>query len=157
MVDIGKLVYRLNRLCTQLDNDYYINEGGCCYVAYVIAKLMNRYNINDYYLSIVNTEPKEQLFVLDNIKRRKKKDDEDHLIIKDGTCNHYFITINNKKINGCGYFWKSPKLFRMNISINPNDILWIYHNGNWCDTYDKRNNLAVYNRIEYIFKQCQKQ
>jgi len=155
MVDVNKLIYWLNRICKELDDEYCINEGGCCYVAYVIAKFLKKYNI-EYYLSILNYEPKDPDMIIKNIQKRVKKAGEDQLIIKNGTCNHYFITIDDKKVNGCGYYWRSPKLFRMNISINPENILWIYHNGDWCSTYDKRNNLVVYNQIENIFKKCQK-
>lgn len=155
MVDVNKLIYWLNRICKELDDEYCINDGGCCYVAYVIAKFLKKYNI-EYYLSILNYEPKDPDMIIKNIQKRVKKAGEDQLIIKNGTCNHYFITIDDKKVNGCGYYWRSPKLFRMNISINPENILWIYHNGDWCSTYDKRNNLVVYNQIENIFKKCQK-
>lgn len=157
MVDLNKLIYWLNRTCCQLDEDICINEGGCCYVAYVIAKLMCKYNIKDYYLSIINQSPKNSQFLEYNIKNHIKKDINDSLVIKDGTCNHYFITINDKRINGCGKFWNSKKLYRINLSVKPKDILWIYRNGDWSDVYDKQYNLRVYNNIENVFKKCQVQ
>lgn len=156
MVDVNRLIYWLNRACHNLDKDYCINEGGCCYVAYVIAKLMRRYDAGDYYLSIINDGLKETSQLEENTKKHIKKADDKNILIRGGTCNHYHITINNKRINGCGYFWNNKNLFRADLSIEPKDILWIYHNGYWCDTYDKKYNLRVYNVIEDIFRKCQK-
>lgn len=31
---------KLNNLCNYLDESYYINSGGCCYVSYLVAKLL---------------------------------------------------------------------------------------------------------------------
>ena len=54
MVDINKLIYWLNRTCKLLDDRYNINRGGCCYVAYVIAKLLDKYQVGDYYLGLIS-------------------------------------------------------------------------------------------------------
>ena len=36
------LAERLNKLCRFLDEEYDINAGGCCYVAYCLAKLLSK-------------------------------------------------------------------------------------------------------------------
>ena len=38
MTNLRKLVSELNTLCDRLDEDYNINFGGCCYVAYILMK-----------------------------------------------------------------------------------------------------------------------
>lgn len=40
-----QLFKELNALCIKLDNIYNINNGGCCYVAYVLAKYLEEYKI----------------------------------------------------------------------------------------------------------------
>ena len=40
-----KLFTKLNKLCLELDNEYNINNGGCCYVAACIAEQFERFNI----------------------------------------------------------------------------------------------------------------
>lgn len=40
-----QLFKELNTLCTKLDDEWDINCGGCCYVAYVLAKYLEEYKI----------------------------------------------------------------------------------------------------------------
>ena len=57
-----KLASKLNKLCDFLHKNFLINYGGCCYVAYCVAKLLEengfefslivfdqRYNLKTYY------------------------------------------------------------------------------------------------------------
>lgn len=39
------LFTKINKLCLELDEKYNINNGGCCYVAYCIAKQLELHNI----------------------------------------------------------------------------------------------------------------
>lgn len=41
-----KLFKELNKLCSDLDYEYDINSGGCCFVAAVIAEQLENYNIS---------------------------------------------------------------------------------------------------------------
>ena len=38
MTNLENLVKDLNALCDRLDQDYNINFGGCCFVAYLMMK-----------------------------------------------------------------------------------------------------------------------
>ena len=40
-----RLFKLLNDLCKDMSNKYYINSGGCCYVAMIIAECLERNNI----------------------------------------------------------------------------------------------------------------
>lgn len=40
-----KLFTKLNQLCLELDNKYFVNCGGCCYVAACIAEQLERFDI----------------------------------------------------------------------------------------------------------------
>lgn len=155
MVDINKLIYWLNRTCKSLDDRYDINRGGCCYVAYVIAKLLDKYQVKDYYLGLISDQEKYVEALEYNTRFHIKKDFPNNLMIKEGTCNHYFIILNNKRINGCMYYWGNKKVHNIKLSIKPKDILWVYRNGTWCDDYDKKYNLRIYNELESVFKKCE--
>lgn len=89
MVDINKLIYWLNRTCKSLDDRYDINRGGCCYVAYVIAKLLDKYQVEDYYLGLISDQEKYVEALEYNTRFHIKKDFQNNLMIKEGTCNHY--------------------------------------------------------------------
>lgn len=39
------LFNKINSLCDCLNTIYHTNSGGCCYVAYVIAEILERENI----------------------------------------------------------------------------------------------------------------
>lgn len=155
MVDINKLIYWLNRTCKSLDDRYNINRGGCCYVAYVIAKLLDKYQVKDYYLGLISDQEKYVEALEYNTRFHIKKDVPNNIMIKEGTCNHYFIILNNKRINGCMYYWGYRKVHNIELSVKPKDILWVYRNGTWCDDYDKKYNLRIYNELENIFKKCE--
>lgn len=49
-----ELFKRLNELCNEMDNSYYINSGGCCFVAACIAQ--NFENVNIPYEVIIYNE-----------------------------------------------------------------------------------------------------
>lgn len=155
MVDINKLIYWLNRTCKSLDDRFDINRGGCCYVAYVIAKLLDKYQEEDYYLGLISYQTKNIEALEYNTRFHIKKDVPNNIMIKEGTCNHYFIKLNNKRINGCMYYWGHRKVYNFELSIKPKDILWVYRNGVWCDDYDKKYNLRIYNELESVFKKCE--
>ena len=95
MVDINKLIYWLNRTCKSLDDRYDINRGGCCYVAYVIAKLLDKYQVENYYLGLISDQEKYVEALEYNTRFHIKKDFPNSLMIKEGTCNHYFIIFQN--------------------------------------------------------------
>ena len=40
-----ELFTKINSLCREMDEEYLINDGGCCFVAAVIAENLERFNI----------------------------------------------------------------------------------------------------------------
>ena len=40
-----KLFTKLNQLCLELDNKYFVNCGGCCYIAACIAEQLEKFDI----------------------------------------------------------------------------------------------------------------
>ena len=57
-----------------------------------------------------------------NTRFHIKKDFPNSLMIKEGTCNHYFIILNNKRINGCMYYWEHRKVHNIKLYVKPKDI-----------------------------------
>lgn len=55
-LNVHKLVRNLNELCDNLVKEYDVNCGGCCYVAYEIAKHLDRFHIS-YELRVLNDYP----------------------------------------------------------------------------------------------------
>ena len=52
------------------------------------------------------------------------------------------------------YYWGNKKVHNIKLSVKQKDILLVYRNGAWCDDYDKKYNLRIYNELENIFKKC---
>ena len=71
-----ELFKNLNKLCRDLDTNYDINCGGCCFVAAVIAEQLENYNIPF------------------------------KVIHYDMWHCHYAIRVNDRIINRCGYSFK---------------------------------------------------
>lgn len=124
-----ELVKNLNTLFEFLHKMYEINCGGCCYVAYLIAKrLEDRYidfslRIYDYNLDYTDEE------LYDAIKSKK-----DVYPIKSNTASHYSI------ITKFG-------------EINSKDLQYIYKTGNWNISYNTTNSIFVTKFIDILFKQ----
>ena len=118
------LADRLNNLCTYLNDQYYINSGGCCYVAYLIAKLLEHDGF-EYKVIVWNTEPIC----------------EKHF--SDFTCNHFHYSlklgkyyINNMKNSG--------RLYRRTFSkVTSEELLDHYDWYSWNDTYDTSENYFI--------------
>lgn len=133
----------LNNLLSDIDNILDINSGGCCYIAYIIAKYCDLHNIK---YSVIFTDYEDLFSNVDNlIKNRSSKgifDDSEY------SCNHIYLKINNICINKeeLEYSYESD-------IINSDDLLWIYRNGDWNETYDTANNSII---SKFINKICER-
>lgn len=149
-LNVHKLVDSLNKLCITLEDNYDINCGGCCYVAYEIAKHLDRLNIR-YQLAIANYSYLKKSAINTEIrsKRRNAKDTES--VTGFNTCSHYFI-----KIDGGGGVnqgsWKDCPVYLV-TEINHRNIQWIYRMGSWNDMYEKHHNKHIKKLISSHFKQ----
>lgn len=138
----------LNKLCESLDKTYNINNGGCCFVAYIIAKNLDKFKIK-YFFSISDYDEKIKEEVNKEITTMTKNNTNTSSVTGDYTCKHYFIKVNGRYINPLKDTCK--KYFFANIS--PKKIKWIYDNGNWNDCYKKRNNCIIRKAINNFFKE----
>lgn len=132
------LIEKLNETCEILNNQIHINCGGCCYVAYCIAELLERFNI-DFSLIIFDRDFNlNKVYDFFDIKR---------------SMNHYAIilgdSIEDDIINGddldydLGYY--------QSFKVSSEEILEHYEIGYWNNIYNIDNNEFVQNTLEYIF------
>lgn len=126
---------KLNKLCKKLDLEYKINKGGCCFIAYVISKQLEKLNI-PYELVVYDDEDRCDL-------------DTDSLTF-DETANHYCIKILKQGIVNQGNC-NDEDYNVYNIKLNSNDLEYIYNNGSWNRMYDSKNNQTIENIINNFF------
>ena len=126
-------------MCVELDNSFSINLGGCCYVAYCIAKLLEqdgfRYSLlvfDDYY----NLSDYCDLFELPD------------------TMAHYAImlecpdSINSEVIN-C--FEDDFDSFYTDFEVTSDEILHYYKTHEWNTEYNIKNNKLIKDAIEKVY------
>lgn len=81
----------LSELFNYLDSKYYINSGGCCYIASVLARELERLNIK-YQLVIYNNKDINSRTRKFPIRRAiKNRDPYQTIGIGKNTCVHYAI------------------------------------------------------------------
>lgn len=151
-LNIHKLVISLNDLCDSLEKDYDINCGGCCFVAYEIAKHLDRLNIQ-YKLIVADREYHHSKIINKEVRTKKRNFLSIQSVTGYNTCSHYYLEI-------CGGGFVNPGYVReggyKNYSItlvNHSHINWIYRSGVWNDMYDTSNNKIIKKRINSHFKQ----
>ena len=89
MTTIRKLVNDLNTLCDRLDEDYSINYGGCCFVAYILMKNFESIGIHPVLVIESDCEEIDGGEFLDCVHGRVNECNG----LGFNTCTHYFISI----------------------------------------------------------------
>ena len=128
----------LNAICKNLDKSVTINSGGCCFVAYVLASLCEKYNLK--YVLVVRDHCgcfDEEVFY----ECINNRDECDCVGLGDDTCNHYYLEIEGTLINSDGDFDKENDHLMPNVDSN--DLKWIYNTGSWNDVYGVSENKHV--------------
>lgn len=113
------LTDRLNKLCLFLDDTYNINSGGCCLIAYLLAKLLNSDNV-EYAIVVFEGDNKKQELV-STFKELIKSHE------------HYALKVGDKYIN-VGEFGKTAHRTFNDVKVK--DIYNHYKNGDWNECYD---------------------
>lgn len=62
----------LNILCETLNSLYNVNKGGCCYVAYLISKWLDRFGI-DYLLAIYDYRRRNTLSISYEVQNMRRE------------------------------------------------------------------------------------
>lgn len=140
-LNVHKLVSDLNNLCNTLVKEYDINCGGCCYVAYEIAKHLDRFHIG-YELRVLNDYP---------INLRKSNRELD-LISGSNACCHYYLVIYGGGSVNRGSFGSWYHTYVV-TEINHRNINWLYRASSWNSVYKRKNNKLIKKIISLYFKQ----
>lgn len=139
------LVKELNKVCSKLQDDYNINYGGCCYVAYIIKRHLDRLGIPSELVIVDSCNTICEEDVQDACKNR----DANCIGTGDETCNHYFISITGYDfVNEDSYNDGEVVIVH---GLGYEDIRWIYKTGSWNCDYDTTNNAMVGRRIKQVF------
>lgn len=125
------LAERLNNLCKFLDEEYEINAGGCCYIAYCLARLLSK---DKFKFSVIVYEDYE-------LEDKFSEISEDHY--------HYAIGIGNYIINSCG----CDEDFCRNIyyNVRASEILNHYKNNSWNECYNSTKNKFIFKIIRVFY------
>lgn len=145
----NEIVKAVNKLCEELDSAYYINAGGCCYCASLIARELETRKIK-YKLIIYDhsTRDVSPLSIRRDIRSRNKRSDFNDIMF----CgSHYAIMLQNGEILNSGdYSSRYPHVAV--CYINSKHIRWMYDKGDWNRCYDTKYNSIVAKRIKQVFK-----
>lgn len=126
------LTERLNKLCKFLDDEYDINAGGCCYIAYCLARLLSR---DKFKFKVIIYED----YIL-----------EDRFSEVIGSYWHYAIGIGEYTINSCDC---DDDNFCKNVytGVKASEILTHYQNGSWNNCYNSRKNSFIFKTIKVFY------
>ena len=147
-IDVYELHKSINRLCEFLDDEYGVNDGGCCYLAFLIAHHLECLEI-PYHLVIYDLCSKDTDCIQSEITTRVKNKSSNDSVTGDNTCNHYSIYIKGVgEVNSRGF----EDLCRYVIKdVKSSNIKWIYRTGSWNSLYDTVNNKTIRNIIRSFF------
>jgi len=140
------LLKKLDHAIDYYDQKYLVNCGGCCIVAYYVAKQLERRNIS-YECMFITEEsqhsPEQIEFTLEEKAWGEFPTGE-------FTCNHYCLVVGNYILN-YGYDTKYSKI--ISPYVNAHDLKNICKHGSWNDCYDTKHNNAIRRKINKIFKE----
>lgn len=149
-LNVHKLVESLNNLCDALIDQYGINYGGCCYVAYEIAKHLDRFHI-DYELRILNDYPLDQERINREVQN-KHRGVGFGSVTGENTCCHYYLVIKGGGPVNRGSPCAGCRTYVI-TGINHRNLNWIYRTSHWNFVYKKENNKLIKKIISLHFKQ----
>ena len=127
------LAERLNNLCKFLDEEYEINVGGCCYIAYCLAKLLSK---DKFKFSVIVYEDYE-------LEDKFSEISESHY--------HYAIGIGSYTINSAEC--DEDKSFYRNVyyNVRASEILNHYKNRSWNKCYNSAKNRFIFRTIQVFY------
>lgn len=139
------IVSKLDALCQKLDDSYNLNSGGCCYVAYCLAKVLRRVKIPYNLVIFQNSEDIDFHNYKEDLMERKPL----------YTYSHYAIEVPDI---GTINVEERHKL-RVSLTISnllPKDIYYIYKTGDWNTYYNHSDsNKIIRKSIENALQELQ--
>ena len=142
-----KFVYKLKKLITFIDNTYDINNGGCCYLLYIVAKQLEKHNI-PYLVGITSYGDFDISEIKSNINKRSRNG---VFSFDDYGCNHISIKIGHLDVN---VIEDTNDVEYINLTSK--DLHWLYNKGlknsDWNTTYNTDNNQIISKFINVLFQ-----
>ena len=147
MTNLENLVKDLNILCDRLDQDYNINFGGCCFVAYLMMKHFEKIGLHPILVIENDCEKINEDDFLDCVHTRSGNCQG----IKDQTCYHYFVYIPeiDEYVNSGECY--EDYLYKFQ-GLSAKDVHWIYRTGHWNSEYNRKNSPMVGRKIAQVFR-----
>lgn len=149
-LNVHSLRYSLNCMCDFLNQVYFINDGGCCFVASLIAFHLDRLGVK-YKLIVFDNEEKDYVSIQYEVLNMSKMKGTKCSISGNNTCSHYSIYIDGAgAINSNSYYDRDLKSYKI-PGVNSKHIRWIYKHGSWNSEYNTYNNKIVKGIINSFF------
>jgi hypothetical protein len=133
----------------QLDDKYLINNGGCCFVAYLIAFHLDRLGLR-YKLLIFTNELKDDISISSEVHSKVKNNSRRTSIVGSETCCHYALYLEGGGTVNVGGFDILPNKYLVE-DINSSNIKWVYRSGRWNQNYNIRNNRIIRKTFNAFF------
>ena len=144
----------LNNLCVFLQEEYSINYGGCCFIASILAKHLEKIGIK-YELVIYEHTRKNIPEIKKELANRKINKGYFNSITGFNTCNHYCLNIIGAGyVNDLGDFDHCVQ--HIITEINYKDLKWIYKHGDWNDVYNTDFNTEIKGIVKEFFKKYER-
>lgn len=126
---------RLNKFCEFLDDEYQINSGGCCWITYCIAELLEKSNIY-YSVELCSYNDIEDIIYLNELEE---------------SVSHYFLSITDSEgevyyINQSG-FESDYTIY----DVDKDDILHHYKIHDWCCSYNHSKNKIIKSLLKTFY------
>lgn len=91
------LLKSLNSLCKFLDDTYDVNLGGCCFLAAIIAKHLDKLGL-DYDLVVYDYYEKDQASIEHEVIARHRNKSVSKSVTGRNSCNHYCLNLRGAGI-----------------------------------------------------------
>ena len=145
---LTSLVDKLNTLCEDLHDDYQINHGGCCFVAYILMKNFESIGIRTELVIEDGCDECDDDNIYYNVKERNTNCGG----LGHGTCTHYFIYVPSVNLwvnaNDC-----EEEDMHYVQDLDSKDVHWIYKTGSWNASFARKHRPMIGRRIKKVFKE----
>lgn len=136
-----KIANTMNEVCVMLDKLYDINCGGCCYIAYCLAKLLRKDKI-PYSVEVISFHEMDEY---------NDCNDFNNL---DWNFNHYGICLGSTRINITEEDVASSEFILNFDNVSPKIIKSHYDSGYWNDCYDIDKNDFIWEILRKFYYEC---
>lgn len=147
-----KLIKKLNSLCEFLNEAYSVNQGGCCFLASLIAKHLDKLSIK-YDLVIYDHYAKYKELIKREVISCHRNRGVSNSVVGYCACNHYCLRVKGAGVINGDNFQEETEYQYTIPDISYKNVKWIYKNSRWNDCYDMKYNKVIRNIVKEFFKE----